>query len=96
MARPLRVEFAGALYHVTSRGDRREDIYLDDGDREMFLEVLAEVCDRSRDRDLADIRALLRAQRGRLNMTEVREYFALFERPDLLDELLAGIASRDD
>ena len=48
MARPLRVEFAGALYHLTSRGDRREDIYLDDADRVMFLEVLAEVCDRFR------------------------------------------------
>ena len=30
MSRPLRIEFAGALYHVTSRGDRRDDIYLDD------------------------------------------------------------------
>ena len=30
MARPLRIEFAGGLYHVTSRGDRREDIFLDD------------------------------------------------------------------
>jgi putative transposase len=43
MARPLRIEFAGALYHLTSRGDRREDIFLDDADREIFLEVLAEV-----------------------------------------------------
>jgi hypothetical protein len=42
MARPLRIEFAGALYHLTSRGDRREDIYLDDADREIFLEVLGE------------------------------------------------------
>ncbi|SFN01079.1 REP-associated tyrosine transposase [Dokdonella immobilis] len=46
MARPLRIEFAGALYHVTSRGDRREDIYLDDVERMMFLEVLGEVCER--------------------------------------------------
>jgi len=46
MARPLRIEFAGALYHITSRGDRREDIYLDDDDRVCFLDVLAEVCDR--------------------------------------------------
>jgi putative transposase len=30
MVRRIRLEFAGALYHVTSRGDRREDIYLDD------------------------------------------------------------------
>lgn len=46
MARPLRIEFNGALYHVTSRGDRREDIYEDDRDRELFLEVLAEVVER--------------------------------------------------
>ncbi len=43
MARPLRIEFAGALYHVTSRGDGQEDIYLDDKDRESYLEVLADV-----------------------------------------------------
>jgi len=46
----------------------------------------------SRTRDLDDIRALLRAQRGKLNMAEVREYFALFDRTELLDELLAQIA----
>jgi putative transposase len=46
MARPLRIEFPGALYHVTSRGDRREPIFDDDEDREMFLAVLGEVVDR--------------------------------------------------
>ena len=44
MARPLRLEFAGALYHLTSRGDRRENIYEDDADRADFLSVLGEVC----------------------------------------------------
>lgn len=44
MARPLRIEFAGALYHVTSRGDKKADIYLDDGDRVQFLNTLKEVC----------------------------------------------------
>ena len=43
MARPLRLEFAGALYHVTARGDGREDIYLADGDRRLFLDVFAGV-----------------------------------------------------
>lgn len=43
MARPLRVEFAGALYHVTARGDGREDIYRADGDRHVFLDLLADV-----------------------------------------------------
>ena len=46
MARPLRIEFENALYHVTSRGDGREDIYMDDEDRLDYLGVLAEVCER--------------------------------------------------
>ena len=46
MARPLRLELAGGLYHVTSRGDRREHIYDNDGDREQWLENLGNVCDR--------------------------------------------------
>ena len=46
MARPLRLELAGALYHVTSRGDGREDIFLSDEDRLAWLATLAEVCKR--------------------------------------------------
>ena len=38
----MRIEFDGALYHVTFRGDRREAIYEDDADREQFLEILGE------------------------------------------------------
>ena len=45
MSRPLRIEFDGALYHVTTRGDRREAIYEDDTDREQFLGVLGEVAE---------------------------------------------------
>ncbi len=44
MARKLRVEYAGAIYHVLNRGDRREEIFKDDLDRERFLETLGEVC----------------------------------------------------
>ena len=40
MTRPVRIEFEGALYHVTSRGDRREAIYEDDADRVAFLGVV--------------------------------------------------------
>ena len=40
MARKLRVEYPGAIYHVMSRGDRREPIFQDDADRERFLETL--------------------------------------------------------
>ena len=43
MSRPIRIEFSGALYHVTSRGDRREKIYDDDTDMKSFLEILGGV-----------------------------------------------------
>jgi putative transposase len=46
MARPLRIEFPGAIYHVTSRGDRREPIFEDDADRHTFLTVIAQATER--------------------------------------------------
>jgi len=46
MARPLRIEYDGGLYHITSRGDGREDIYLTDVDREGFIHLLGDVCER--------------------------------------------------
>src|SRR5439155_2774254 len=46
MSRPLRIEFPGALYHVTSRGDRREAIFDDDADRHMFLGVVGDAMNR--------------------------------------------------
>ena len=44
MARKLRVEYAGAIYHVMNRGDRRELIVMDDADRQRFVDTLGEVC----------------------------------------------------
>jgi REP element-mobilizing transposase RayT len=44
MPRPLRIEFPGAIYHVMNRGDRREPIFHDDGDRRCCLDTLAEAC----------------------------------------------------
>lgn len=46
MARPLRLEFAGGLYHVMSRGDRRDDIFLNDSDRFVWVDLLGAVCER--------------------------------------------------
>ena len=46
MARQLRVEYAGAIYHVMSRGDRQESIFGDDEDRRRFLGTLGEACAR--------------------------------------------------
>jgi putative transposase len=46
MARPLRLEYEGAIYHVTSRGNARQDIFLVDPDRELFLQVLGDTVKR--------------------------------------------------
>ncbi|MDQ6950146.1 MAG: hypothetical protein Q9M26_00610 [Mariprofundales bacterium] len=46
MARSLRIEYDGAMYHVTSRGNGRTEIYLSDNDRSMFLDVLKHVIGR--------------------------------------------------
>ena len=46
MARPLRLEFPGALYHLTSRGNARLPIYEDDQDREGFLATLGAAIER--------------------------------------------------
>jgi REP element-mobilizing transposase RayT len=46
MARPLRIQYDGALYHVTSRGNARKAIYRDDEDRRIFLETLLKVTKR--------------------------------------------------
>lgn len=47
MARQLRLEFAGAIYHVMSRGDRQEAIFLDDQDRRRFLKTLGEASEKA-------------------------------------------------
>ena len=44
MARKLRVQYPGAIYHVINRGDRREPIFQDDKDRQLFLQTLGEAC----------------------------------------------------
>ena len=46
MSRPLRIEFPGAVYHPTSRGDRREPIFVDNDDRQALLSIVAHALDR--------------------------------------------------
>ena len=46
MARPIRVEYANAVYHVTARGNERKAIYRDDADRQRFLETVEEAVER--------------------------------------------------
>ncbi len=47
MPRNPRIEYDGAVYHVMNRGDRQEEAFRDDADRERFLETLTEVCTRT-------------------------------------------------
>jgi REP element-mobilizing transposase RayT len=44
MARKLRVEYPGAIYHVMNRADHRESIFQNEADRRRLLETLAEAC----------------------------------------------------
>ena len=46
MARPLRLEFPGAIYHVTSRGNARQRVFFTDADRELLLSILSGVVSR--------------------------------------------------
>ena len=45
MARSIRIEYEGAYYHVMARGNRQENIFLDDDDRRYFLKTLGDVCE---------------------------------------------------
>ena len=44
MARKLRIQYEGAIYHVMNRGDHREAIFRSQKDRELFLQTLGEAC----------------------------------------------------
>lgn len=89
--RPLaRRLLAGADDRATTMGQ----VHVVSAEGLIGFKLQALVNDPLRRRDLEDIRALLRAQRDRLNMQELREYFALFDRQDLLDELLAELPGK--
>jgi putative transposase len=47
MGRKLRVQYPGAIYHLMNRGDRREEIFRDDTDRECFLATLGQACEKT-------------------------------------------------
>ena len=44
MTRKLRIQYAGAMYHVMNRGDHQETIFCDEDDRKLFVATLAEGC----------------------------------------------------
>jgi REP element-mobilizing transposase RayT len=75
MSRPLRIEFPGATYHVTSRGDRREQIFADDEDRLRWLSILGATLERFEAALLAfcmmDNHFHLVLRTGRANLSQV-------------------------
>jgi len=46
MARPLRIQFASGLYHVTSRGNRKDSIFVNDRDYRAFSDILGHIVPR--------------------------------------------------
>lgn len=48
MSRPLRIEFSGAVYHITSRGNGKQKIFFKNNDRKIFLSLLWEVVEREK------------------------------------------------
>ena len=82
MVRQLGIQYPGALYHVTARGDRREDIVHDDADREMLIE------DSPKGLGLLDYRWSRLAQgyalppRKRSKWLRAEEGLAMFDLPD--------------
>jgi hypothetical protein len=63
MPRALRIEYPGAIYHVLSRGDRREEIFRDDEDRARFVSALQQTCESVRGGGVAE-KLLKRIRRG--------------------------------
>ena len=47
VARKLRTQYPGAIYHVMNRGDRQNPIFADDADRQRFLATLSEACQKT-------------------------------------------------
>ncbi len=47
MARPLRIQYPGAVYHVMARGNHGQVVFGDDQDRQLFLAALAEACQKT-------------------------------------------------
>ena len=47
MARKLRVQYPGAIYHVMNRGDRREAIFIDEADRGLLMATLGQACEKT-------------------------------------------------
>ena len=79
MARPLRLEYPGAVYHVTSRGNARQDIVMDDRDRTRFLEKLAHVIDRFGWRCHAFCLIAMAYRKYRYRLREIAEHLGVHE-----------------
>jgi REP element-mobilizing transposase RayT len=79
MARPLRIQYPGAYYHVMNRGNRRDDIFITDQDRNVFLDALADSCETYRVKLISYVLMSnhfhLLAQTPQANLSEFMRHF---------------------
>ena len=82
MPRQLRIQYDGAIYHLMSRGDRREEIFRDDLDREDFLKTLGAACQKLGGRSTPNRRRRSSSQQGsKARLGKKRTYRSTQERP---------------
>jgi hypothetical protein len=82
MPRRLRIQYEGAVYHLMSRGDRREEIFRDDLDREDFLKTLGAACQKLGGRSTPNRRRRSSSQQGsKSSAGKKRTYRSTQERP---------------
>ncbi len=71
MARPIRIQYPGAVYHVMARGNHGQKIFADDADRKTFLSALAEACAKTGWR----IHAFTQRTQRPKQMSKLRKFF---------------------
>ena len=94
MTRPIRIEYAGALHHITSRGDRQEDIYIDDVGRSNFLTLLAQV---SKDYKIAaDFEILFRIiEQHKIKMAYLQKVLIKMRLGGTTNKSMANVATQN-
>jgi len=80
MPRRLRIQYEGAIYHLMSRGDRREEIFRDDLDREDFLKTLGAACQKLGGRSTPNRRRRSSSQQGSKSSAGEKENLPLDAR----------------
>ncbi len=91
MARPIRIQYPGAVYHVMARGNHGQKIFADDADRKSFLSALAGACAKTGWRiDACVLRCLARLQSVNRPGTEMPEPAICPETSSLSENMMSS------